>query len=91
LPRNPGGYFRVGCGADSRGNLVVAVRNEAPVPVTGLVLAVDIVDNAGRTRRLTQELRGVLQSGEVAQANMGIGPWTGGSCPAGVIAARPVS
>ena len=89
MPSNPGSYFEIGCGADASGNLVVAVRNRAPVPVTGVVVAVDFVDNSGRGQRITQPVRAVLQPGQVGTANMQIGPYTGGNCPAKVIAAQP--
>lgn len=88
LPANPGAYFDIGCGADAAGNLVVAVRNRAPVAVTGIVVAVEFVDSSGRGRRLTQPVRAVLQPGQVGTANMQIGPYTGGQCPAGVVSAQ---
>ncbi len=88
MPRNPGAYFATGCGADRDRNLVVAVRNESSVSASGIVVAVDVVDSGGRARRLTRNINGVLAPGQVAQVNMGVGPYTGGECPGKVIAAQ---
>jgi len=90
LPRQPGAYFATQCGADGDGNLVVAVQNRAPVAVSGVVVAIDVTDSAGNVRRLTRELGGTLASGGVGRVNTGIGPYTGGHCPVGVVNARIV-
>ncbi len=90
MPRQPGAYFATQCGADSKGNLVVAVQNRAPATVSNVVIAIDVADSAGQVRRLTRELAGTLASGGVGRVNTGIGPYSGGACPVSVVGARIV-
>jgi tetratricopeptide (TPR) repeat protein len=88
IPRNPEAYFAQRCDADTDANLVVSVQNRAGVDVSNVVVAVEYTDSAGRAQRLTREITGRLQHGQVAQVNTGLGPYAGGNCPARVIAAQ---
>jgi len=90
LPQNPASYIPRRCGADSNGNLVVSVQNQVNVTIAGVQVAVQYTDAAGRTQRSVHAIRGNLAPGEVASVNTGLGPYTGGSCPAEVVAARIV-
>ncbi len=90
LPRNPGNYIARRCDADSNGNLIVSVQNQASVPVTGVRIAVSYSDSVGRPQQMLRDFDGILQSGQVASVNTGLGPYSGGSCPVEVVAARVV-
>ncbi len=90
LPRNPGNYIARRCDADSNGNLIVSVQNQASVPVTGVRIAVSYSDSVGRPQQMLRDIDGILQSGQVASVNTGLGPYSGGSCPVEVVAARVV-
>ena len=88
LPRNPGSYVPHRCVADANGNLVVQVQNGTAVPITGVDVVVSYSDSAGRQRQVTQAVRGVIPPGQIASANTGLGPYSGGNCPARVASAR---
>jgi len=89
LPSNPGAYVNRACSADGNGNLVVSVRNESTVQVTGIQVAIQYNDASGRQQQKRFSVRGQLPPGQVASVNTGIGPYTAGSsCPAHVIAAQ---
>ncbi|MDJ0940097.1 MAG: M48 family metalloprotease [Woeseiaceae bacterium] len=88
LPRNPGAYIARRCDVDANGNLAVLVQNQSSVRVSGVQIAVRYTDASGRTQQLTRSISGVLDPGEVASVSTGLGPYTGGSCPAEVVAAR---
>jgi tetratricopeptide (TPR) repeat protein len=88
MPRDPGAYFAQRCDADANAMLVVSVQNRAGVDVSNVVLGVAYTDSAGRARQFTREISGILRNGQVAQVNTGLGPYTGGECPARVIAAQ---
>ncbi len=90
LPRNPGNYIARRCDADSNGNLIVSVQNQASVPITGVRIAVSYSDSVGRPQQMLRDIDGILQSGQVASVNTGLGPYSGGSCPVEVVAARVV-
>ena len=88
LPSNPGAYIPRACDADSNGNLVVSVRNDAGIQIMGVEVAVNYND-AGRTATRRFAIRGQIPPGQVASVNTGMGPFTpGGSCPATVVAAQ---
>ncbi len=89
LPSNPGAYVLRRCDADASGNLVVTVKNNTSVQITGVQIAVLYADQYGRQRQVNQAVRGQIPPGQVASINTGLGPYTqGSSCPAEVIAAR---
>ena len=89
MPTNPGAYLSRRCDADSRGNLVVSVKNETSLPVRDVVFVVQYADSAGRQQQVRQAVPGSIAPGQVASVNTGLGPYTpGASCPAQVVAAR---
>jgi predicted Zn-dependent protease len=88
LPTNPGTYVQRRCDADSNGNLVVSVKNNTSVRIEGVQISIQYTDSAGSQRQVTQAIRGQIGPGQVASVNTGLGPFTGSSCPAQVIAAR---
>lgn len=89
LPSNPGAYINRGCSADGNGNLIVSVRNETSVPVTGVQVVVRFSDAVGRQQQTRFNIGGQIPPGTVASVNTGLGPFTAGSgCPAQVVAAR---
>jgi predicted Zn-dependent protease len=75
LPENPGKYVRSQAGLDSRGMLVVAIGNPTQVPLTGLSVAVQYVDEQGRTREVRRDFSGTLAAGAQAQVATGLGPF----------------
>lgn len=91
LPSNPGAYIPRACDADSSGNLVVSVRNDTGVQITGVEIAVSYTDSSGRAAQRRLAIRGQIPPGQIASVNSGMGPYTpSGNCPAVVIAARIV-
>ena len=87
LPSQPGNYVVRRCDAGTNGRLIVSVRNDAPVAVRDVQVLVDFTDSAGRPQQLRRNVGGVLQPGEVASADTGLGPYTGPDCPVTVVAA----
>lgn len=75
LPDNPGKYLRQQSALDTAGMLAVAIGNPTRVPVTGLAIAVQYVDAAGRTREYRRELSGTLGAGQQTQVATGLGPF----------------
>ena len=91
LPTNPGAYIARGCDADANGNLVVSVRNDTSVQITGVQVAVRYTDSSGRSTQERHSIRGQISPGRTASVNTGMGPYTPGSrCPAEVVAAQIV-
>ena len=91
LPTNPGAYIARGCEADSSGNLVVSVRNDTTVQITGVEVLVIYTDSYGRAVQQRHSIRGSIAPGQIASVNTGMGPYTPGSkCPAEVVAAQLV-
>lgn len=89
LPSNPGAYINRACSADGNGNLVIAVRNETSVQVTGVQVAVQLNDGSGRQQQKRFNIRGQIPPGQVASVNTGLGPYSAASgCPVQVVTAR---
>ena len=88
LPANPGAYVSHGCSADGSANLIVSVRNDTPVQIGGVVVAVLYTDANGRQQQQRFIISGQIPPGQIASVNTGLGPYTAGSnCPAQVVAA----
>jgi len=87
---NPGAYIARRCDAGSNGNLIVSVQNQASVSVTGVRITVQYTDSSGRPQQLLRVIRGALSPGQIANVDTGLGPYTGGGCPAEVVAATVV-
>ncbi len=90
LPTNPSAYLARRCDADANGNLIVTVQNQTQLTVAGVQIEISYTDNVGQTRVARQSVRGQISPGNVASINTGLGPYSGGSCPAEVVAARIV-
>ena len=91
LPSNPGAYIPRACDADANGNLVVSVRNDTGVQITGVEIDVTYTDSSGSSVRKRRAIRGQIPPGQIASVNTGLGPYTaGGNCPAEVVSARIV-
>ena len=88
LSRNPSAYIAHACEAGTNGNLVVLVQNRAGVPVTDVRIAVSYNDSAGRAQQVTRSISGVVDPDEIASVDTGLGPYSGGGCPAEVVGAR---
>ena len=90
LSANPGAYIASGCSADGSGKLIVSVRNDTPVQIRGIQVAVTYSD-AGGSKQRRFDIDGQLPPGQIASVNTGMGPYTSGSsCPAQVVAAEVV-
>lgn len=88
LPSNPAAYVPRRCDAGSDGNLVVSVKNETSLPIKGVQVLVDYTDSAGRAKQLRRNVGGRIAPGHIARVDTGLGPYSGGNCPAKVIAAK---
>ena len=88
---NPETYVLKRCDPDSSGKLIVSVKNNTSLEITGVTIAVQYTDNAGIQRRLNRSVSGRIGPGKIASVNTGLGPYTaGGQCPATVTSARVV-
>jgi beta-barrel assembly-enhancing protease len=87
LPYSPGEVIPRRCDADSAGNLVVSVKNTTAWAIEGVQIEVSYTDASGRTQSVRQAISGRIAPDAIASVNTGLGPYTGGSCPAEVVAA----
>jgi predicted Zn-dependent protease len=90
LPTNPGAYIPRRCDADGAGNLVVSVRNDTTVLITGVQIAVSYTDAYGRPALQRYSISGQISPGKIASVNTGTPYIPGSSCPAEVVAAQIV-
>ena len=88
LPYSPGEVIPRRCDADNAGNLVVSVKNTTAWPIEGVQIEVAYTDASGRAQTVRQSISGRIAPDAIASVNTGLGPYTGGSCPAEVVAAR---
>lgn len=89
LPSNPSAYIPHACSADSDGNLVVSIRNDSAVTVSGVQIAVGYTDGSGRQQQRRFSVGGSVAPGGIASVNSGMGPYNpGAGCPASVVAAE---
>lgn len=88
LADQPGNYVLRRCDVGNSGQLMVSVRNDAPLAVRDIQIQVDYTDSAGRVKQLRRNIGGRLEPGGVATADTGLAPYSGGDCPVKVIAAR---
>ena len=86
-------YFKVvtssRCDADSSANLVVSVQNKTGLTIQDVEVAISYAE-AGQQRVVRRSIAGQIAPGKVASVNTGLGPYTSGSCPVEVVAARIV-
>ncbi len=91
LPSNPGAYVLRRCDADANGNLVVSIKNDTQVTITGVAFVVQYADSYGRQQQVQRNVRGLLPPGKIASVDTGLGPYQQGtSCPVKVVSARIV-
>ena len=90
LPQQPGSYIASVCGDDGSGQIVVQVRNDTDVTVTGVQAQFQYVDGSGTQRQLTQAFRGQIAPGKIASAKTGVAPKSGTRCAAKVTSAQIV-
>jgi len=89
LSTNPGAYIARGCDADGSGNLIVSVRNDTTVVITGVRVAVSYSDASDRAAKRQHSVGGQISPGQIARVNTGMGPYSPGSgCPVEVVAAE---
>jgi tetratricopeptide (TPR) repeat protein len=83
LAGNAAAYFSIACGVDDDQTLLVQIRNDAPIALRNIDIAVRL----GNGRDVLRRISGPLASGGVGTVDTDIGPYVGGSCPARVTAA----
>ncbi|MGI9247894.1 MAG: M48 family metalloprotease [Woeseiaceae bacterium] len=89
LPSNPGAYVLRRCDPDANGKLIVSVKNNSEVQITGVQVAVQYSDASGRQQQVRHNVRGQIPPGQIASVNTGLGPYTAGAeCPVTVISAQ---
>jgi len=89
LPTQPASYISSACGSETGGQIVVQVRNDTPVPVTGVQVRFQYIDSSGTQRQSVQSFSGELASGKIVSAGTGLTPYPSTRCEAAVIQARP--
>ena len=87
LSSQPASYLSSACGDDGSGQVVVQVRNDTSVRVTGVEAQFQYVDSGGNQRQRGQAFSGVLEPGKIASARTGITPYPGTRCTATVVSA----
>jgi predicted Zn-dependent protease len=89
IANNPGDYIQHRCDADSQGQLIVSVRNNTPIAVSGVEFVVQVTAASGGVSNLPQRVGGQIEPGAIAQVATGLGPYTSGAgCPVRITAAR---
>jgi predicted Zn-dependent protease len=89
LSSNPSAYIPHACSADGNANLVVSIRNDSQVTVSGVQVAVSYTDDYGQQHQRRYSVGGRVEPGEIARVNTGLGPYNATSgCPARVVAAE---
>ena len=89
LPTQPASYISSACGSETGGQIVVQVRNDTPLPVTGVQVRFQYVDSSGTQRQKVQNFSGELAPGKIVSAGTGLTPYPSTRCEAAVIQARP--
>jgi predicted Zn-dependent protease len=88
LSSNPSAYIAHACSADGSARLVVSIRNDSQVTVSGVQVEVSYTDDYGRQQQRRYEVEGRVAPGAIASVNSGMGPYNPNSgCPARVVAA----
>ena len=89
LSSNPTAYIAHACSADANAKLVVSIRNDSQVIVSGVQVAVSYTDDYGQVHQRRYSVGGRVEPGEIARVNTGLGPYSASSgCPARVVAAE---
>ena len=90
LPSQPASYVSSACGDDGSGQIVVQVRNDTPVTVTGVRAQFQYIDSSGTQRQRTQDFSGQIAPGKIASVRTGLTPYPSSRCSATVVAAEAV-
>jgi predicted Zn-dependent protease len=89
IGQNPGTYLLTRCDPGADNELVVSIKNNTTVAVTGVRLSVQVRDSAGVPRRMDRQLTGRIAGGEVVSVPTGLKPYVAGSgCPVEITSAR---
>lgn len=78
LPVNPERYLALASALDANGRLLVEIRNQTSVDVTGIEVAVSFVDG-GQTTLVHRTLDGTLAGGGTRRYATGLGPFAAGT------------
>jgi predicted Zn-dependent protease len=89
LSSNPSAYIAHACSADGNANLVVSIRNDSQVTVSGVQVEVSYTDDYGRQQQRRYDVEGRVAPGEIASVSSGMGPYDpNAGCSARVVAAE---
>ena len=88
LPTQPDAYISSACGDDGSGQVVVQVRNDTPLAVTGVQVQFRYVDSGGNERQRTQSVSGRVEPGKIANVRTGLTRYPSSRCEAKVVAAE---
>ncbi len=66
----------------------MSVKNTTPWAIEGVQIEVGYTDAAGRAQTVRQSISGRIAPDAIGSVNTGLGPYTGGACPAEVVVAR---
>jgi tetratricopeptide (TPR) repeat protein len=92
LSNNPGDYIQHRCDVDSQGQLVVSIKNNTPVRVSGVTFVVQVSSSAGGARNIEQRVGRTMEPGAVVQVATGLGPYSSAAgCPVRITAAHAVN
>jgi predicted Zn-dependent protease len=90
LPLQPASYISSACGDDGSGHILVQVRNDTSVSVTGVTAQFRYIDSSGGQSQQTQSFSGSIAAGKIASVRTGLTPYPGTRCEVAVIAAQVV-
>ena len=88
LPTNPSAYIASVCGDDGSGRLGVSVRNDTPLPVSGVEVVFRYVDAGGTERQQSGSVGAQIAAGKVASVKTGLTMTAGTRCAAKVVSAQ---
>ncbi|MEM7433256.1 MAG: M48 family metalloprotease [Pseudomonadota bacterium] len=88
LNSKPGNYVASACSVGNSGQLIVSVRNDAPMDINGVAVQIEYTDNSGQRQAIRRNVGGRLKPGEIASSDTRLSPYNGQTCPVSVIAAE---
>ncbi|MBW2467060.1 MAG: M48 family metalloprotease [Deltaproteobacteria bacterium] len=75
FPQNAGKYIRIEAGLTRRGYVIARISNNAMLGIRDIELQIEYPDTAGKTRRTTRLLPGVIGAGKSFSASLDLGPY----------------
>jgi predicted Zn-dependent protease len=90
LPTNPSAYIASACGDDGSGRLGVSVRNDTPLPVSGVEVSFRYVDAGGIERQQSGSVGAQIAAGKIASVKTGLAITAGTNCASKVVSAQIV-